>query len=103
MKISVDFDSIKENSKAKTHNKVLCRSIYFKIFDHLFIFSIFSTLGSGSNTISERRMAKYKEERKRQLASQIANRLSTNQSASSSDENEDSGSSSLEKYAKYRR
>ena len=53
-------------------------------------------------SISERRMAKYKEERRRQLASQIANRLSSNQSSSSSDENEDSNSS-LEKFAKYRR
>ena len=48
-------------------------------------------------------MAKYKEERRRQLASQIANRLSSNQSSSSSDEAEDSNSSSLEKFAKYRR
>ena len=58
-------------------------------------------------SISERRMAKYKEERRRQLASQIANRLSSNHSSSSSDENEnpDSNSSqSLEsKFAKYRR
>ena len=54
-------------------------------------------------SISERRMAKYKEERRRQLASQIANRLSSNHGSSSSDENEDSNASSLEKYAKYRR
>ena len=55
-----------------------------------------------SVTASERRMAKYKEERRRQLASQIANRLSSNQSSSSSDENDDTNSS-LEKYSKYRR
>ena len=58
-------------------------------------------------SISERRMAKYKEERRRQLASQIANRLSSNHSSSSSDENEadsNSGSQNLEsKFAKYRR
>ena len=63
--------------------------------------------GSGNNqlppsTASERRMAKYKEERRRQLANQIANRLSSNQSSSSSDENDDN-SSTLDKYAKYRR
>jgi hypothetical protein len=46
-------------------------------------------------------MAKYKEERRRQLASQIANRLSSAQSSSSSDEQEDT--SSLDKYSKYRR
>ena len=56
-----------------------------------------------SVSVSEKRMAKYKEERRRQLASQIANRLSTNHGSSSSDENEDSNASSLEKYAKYRR
>ena len=55
-----------------------------------------------AGTASERRMAKYKEERRRQLASQIANRLSSNQSSSSSDENDDTNSS-LEKYSKYRR
>ena len=55
-----------------------------------------------SSTASERRMAKYKEERRRQLANQIANRLSSNQSSSSSDENDDT-SSTLDKYAKYRR
>ncbi len=48
---------------------------------------------------AERRMAKYKEERRRQLASQIANRLSSAQSSSSSDENEDKS----EKIAKYRK
>ncbi len=57
----------------------------------------------GSGSMSERRMAKYKEERRRQLASQIANRLSSNHSSSSSDENDEGSNNSLEKYAKYRR
>lgn len=51
---------------------------------------------------AERRMAKYKEERRRQLASQIANRLSAAGSSSSSDEDVEA-EKQHESYSRYRR
>ena len=67
--------------------------------------NIMPTDGAGSGGDSaERRMAKYKEERRRQLASQIANRLSTVSSSSDEEDNASTGSGRThESYSKYRR
>ena len=52
---------------------------------------------------AERRMARYKEERRRQLAQQVASRLSKSSAASSSDEDEVQAGDCRLSYAEYKR